>query len=118
MIKWDLIARSKEKGGLGIKDKMSKSLLVKWWWKLESKEGLWQKIVQAKYIKGRPISCIDPRQLDFPCWNELLRVRNYYIENRSMKIGNGEATSFWDDAWCSSRALKYIFPDLFAICNQ
>jgi hypothetical protein len=85
---------------------------------LEIKEGLWQKIVQAKYVKGRPIACIEPMQSDSPCWRELLRVRNYYLENRSMKVWNGDATSFWDDAWCSSKALKCIFPDLYEICNQ
>jgi hypothetical protein len=36
----------KKKGGLRIKNlrKMSISLLSKWWWKLERKDGLWQDI--------------------------------------------------------------------------
>jgi hypothetical protein len=43
LVKWDLIARPKEKRGLGIKDleKMNTSLLIKLWWKLENKEELW-----------------------------------------------------------------------------
>jgi hypothetical protein len=53
LVKWDLIARPKEKGGLGIKDleKMNASMLIIWQWKLENKEGLWQKIVRAKYLR-------------------------------------------------------------------
>jgi hypothetical protein len=27
------------------------SLLCKWWWLLESGEGLWQEIVRLKYVK-------------------------------------------------------------------
>jgi hypothetical protein len=70
MIKWDFITRPKEKGGLGIKDldKMNKSLLVKLWWKLKSKDGLWQKLVKAKYVKGKPVAYIEPRQTYSPSW--------------------------------------------------
>jgi len=39
---------------LGIKDirKMNINLLSKWWWKLETEDGLWQSIVKAKYMQG------------------------------------------------------------------
>lgn len=52
MVKWSRICRSKSKGGLGVKDlrKHNISLLIKWWWKLEKKEGLWQDVVKAKYF--------------------------------------------------------------------
>jgi hypothetical protein len=38
VVKWTLICRPKEKGGLCIKDleKMNISLLTKWWWKLDA----------------------------------------------------------------------------------
>jgi hypothetical protein len=55
LVKWDVIAKTKRKGGLGIKDlrRMNLSLLCKWWWKIETGEGLWQEIVRKKYkIKG------------------------------------------------------------------
>jgi hypothetical protein len=79
---------------------MNKSLLVKWWWKLESKDGLWQKLVKAKYVRGRPIACIEPRQHDSPYCAELLKVRLLYLDNRRMIVGEwGKATHFWDDAW-------------------
>jgi hypothetical protein len=54
-VKWDVITKTKRKGGLGIKDlrRMNLSLLCKWWWKIETGEGLWQEIVRKKYkIKG------------------------------------------------------------------
>jgi hypothetical protein len=59
MVKWDLIARPKEKKDWELKlEKMNTSLLVKWWWKLESKEGLWQKLVRAKYLRNRHVACV------------------------------------------------------------
>jgi hypothetical protein len=29
-----------------------------------------------------------------------VKVRDVYLEKGNMKVGNGENTSFWDDAWC------------------
>jgi hypothetical protein len=28
----------------------------------KKKEDLWQKLVKAKYLKGKPIACLEPRQ--------------------------------------------------------
>lgn len=41
-VKWEVICKSKKKGGLGIKDlrKLNISLMCKWWWRLEKEEGL------------------------------------------------------------------------------
>jgi hypothetical protein len=52
LVKWETICKNKENGGLGVKDihKMNISLLCKWWWRLESENGLWQDIIEAKYL--------------------------------------------------------------------
>jgi hypothetical protein len=62
LVRWQKICRSKKKGGLGIKNlwKMNIGLLCKWWWSLETGEGLWQDIVRIKYMKGSPI-CLIPK---------------------------------------------------------
>ena len=43
LVHWGIINKNKEYGGLGLKDirTMNLSLLCKWWWKIESEEGLW-----------------------------------------------------------------------------
>jgi hypothetical protein len=53
LIKWEIICKNKKKGDLGIKDlrKLNISLLCKWWWRLETEEGLWQEIIKHKYLK-------------------------------------------------------------------
>lgn len=50
MVRWTRICRSKEKSGLGIKvlRKQNISLLVKWWWKLETQNGLWQTVILSE----------------------------------------------------------------------
>jgi hypothetical protein len=65
------------------------SLLVKWWWVLDNEEGLWQEIVNLKYVKGSPICSIPKRYNDSLVWNDLLKVRPIYLKGRSFKINNG-----------------------------
>jgi hypothetical protein len=60
LLKWEKICKSKKKGGLGIKNlrKMNISLLSKWWWKLEKEEGLWQQLINYKYLKKDTIHSV------------------------------------------------------------
>jgi len=91
LVKWSRISKPKKKGGLGIHDqrKMNKSLLYKWWWKLENNDGLWQQIVKKKYIKMIPIAQLKRKPTNSPVWNNLLKVRDLYRKGRVMRIGNG-----------------------------
>jgi hypothetical protein len=52
-VKWEVVCRSKKKGGLGIMDirKMNICLPCKWWWKLGREECIWQDIGRAKYLR-------------------------------------------------------------------
>ena len=75
MVKWKRVCRSKNKGGLGVKDlhRQNVSLLCKWWWKLETQDGLWQRIVKAKYLRNKSIALVKARINDSPCWKICLR---------------------------------------------
>ncbi|CAN6249384.1 unnamed protein product [Urochloa humidicola] len=120
LVKWSKVTLPKRKGGLGIKDlrKLNISLLSKWWWKIESGEGLWQEIVQKKYIKRHTLHELKARPNNSPVWNDLLKVKELYLRGRIVRIGNGLTTDFWRDAWCGLVPLKEKFPELFAICNE
>jgi hypothetical protein len=92
-------SETERKGGLGVKDlrRMNISLLCKWWWKIENEEGLWQEIVRKKYkIKGGIVQ-LKTKQTNSPLWNDLLKIKDLYLKDRDMKIGNGRATDFWSD---------------------
>ena len=83
LVRWETMCKSKSKGGLGIKNiwKMNISLLSKWWWKLETEDGLWQRIVKAKYLSSSsPIGAVKHRLYDSPLWSDLLKIRHIYMK--------------------------------------
>jgi hypothetical protein len=53
-----------------------------------------------------------------PVWNDLLKVRNIYLKERSMVVGNGRSTSFWHDRWCGLVSLADKFPELYKISDK
>jgi len=80
-VKWEIICKSKKKGGLGIKDfrRMNLSLLCKWWWNLEHDDGLWQQIVKFKYMQNKSIHDVGHKLHDSPVWSDLLKVKDIYL---------------------------------------
>jgi hypothetical protein len=51
-------------------------------------------------------------------WKILLKIKQIYIRERILVIGNGKSTDIWNDTWCGRDPLSVIFHDLFHICNQ
>jgi hypothetical protein len=97
---------------------MNLSLLCKWWWKLETGEGLWQEIVRKKYkIKGG-IARLKHKPDNSPVWNDLLKVKELYLAGRQFIAGNGSEIDFWRDPWCGAVTLQDKFGCLFEICNE
>jgi hypothetical protein len=86
LVKWELICKSKKQGGLGIKDlrRMNISLLCKWWWRLEKEEGLWQQILNHKYMKDQTIHDVMHKLNDSSIWSDLLKVKDIYLQGRSI----------------------------------
>lgn len=101
LVKWELICKSKNKGGLGVKDirKMNISLLCKWWWKLDKESGIWQDIIRAKYLRNCLLSTVKHKLDDSPVWRDLLKVRHIYLRGRKSKANSGEKTLLWYDDW-------------------
>src|ERR1041385_3593460 len=90
MVKWDRICRSKKRGGLGVKNlyRQNISLLVKWWWKLEKNNGLWQEVIKAKYFRNTSVASIKERFNDSPCWKAIMRVKKFYMLGRRVKLNS------------------------------
>lgn len=68
MVRWKLICRPKQKGGLGITNLrwLNTSLLCKWWWKLEHDSGIWQQVVFGKYGEHLCVRHVLPKVSDSP----------------------------------------------------
>jgi len=120
LVRWTTICKSKKKGGLGIKNisRMNVSLLCKWWWKLETENGLWQDIVKNKYLSNSLIGSISWKTTDSPIWKDLLKVRHLYLKGRSIKTSDGSKTSLWKDNWIGSNPICVEQPVLFELCVE
>jgi hypothetical protein len=65
LVNWPTVCSPKDQGGLGILDlrNMNISLLTKWLWRLETPDGLWQKIIRHKYIKDNPLIVVEKNKI-------------------------------------------------------
>jgi hypothetical protein len=52
LVNWQTVCLPKDQGGLGILDLdiMNIALLSKWFWKLVNTTGIWQQILEKKYL--------------------------------------------------------------------
>jgi hypothetical protein len=86
---------------------------------LENEQGLWQDIVNLKYVKSSPVCSILNRFDDSPIWKDLMKVRHIYLRGRCCKIMNGKKVSFWLDPWLDDKPLCLSYPILYELClNQ
>lgn len=55
LVNWANVCMPKDCGGLGVLDlaTMNQSLLCKWPWKLETSHGIWQEMLNKKYLQNK-----------------------------------------------------------------
>ncbi|XP_071709100.1 uncharacterized protein [Rutidosis leptorrhynchoides] len=121
-----------DSGGLNVGSLKYKNLglLVKWWWKFlnNNTNSLWVRVIKSLYGNNGGLGCITPlpesklKKLSGRTWFNILNVEHTLsklgcdISNAFVKVlGNGAATSFWDDKWCDSVTLKAKYPKLFRL---
>ncbi|CAL0303504.1 unnamed protein product [Lupinus luteus] len=130
-VKWETVCRSREDGGLGIKNLklFNLSLLGKWRWRLLSDSGsMWVRVLRSRYGYGRrmlvgtgegdwfrkgsvwwrDIGSLNPRvsRCSVECFCEGVRRR----------VGCGDFISFWSDSWVSGGGgyvSKVVIQDCF-----
>ncbi|WVZ96381.1 LOW QUALITY PROTEIN: hypothetical protein U9M48_042027, partial [Paspalum notatum var. saurae] len=98
LIKWDQVRQPKQQGGLGIIDLevQNKCLLSKWLFKLANEDGIWQRLLRNKYLKSKPFGS----------------------GSKTPGISHFGLVRFWEDTWCGSQPLKFIYPSLFKIVRN
>lgn len=130
LVKWDVIAKKKEYGGLGVKNLniQNLALLAKWWWRFSNdKDSLWVKVIRGKY--NLPPDCWFPRlpasgQIS-NIWSDICSIGNVSSpigpiiqEGFKVQVGSGRKTLFWDVVWLGDEALKGVYPRLYSISTQ
>lgn len=98
--------------------KQNISLMVKWWWKLDTQKGIWQDIIKARYLSNKTVAMVGPRFSDSPCWKALLMVKEIYMIGRKIKLGSGALDRLWKDSINGITPFCDQFPRLFDICNE
>ncbi|GJU17615.1 RNA-directed DNA polymerase, eukaryota [Tanacetum coccineum] len=120
-VAWDKTLASKKKGGLGISSfhALNRALLLKWVWLFISQDGsFWSKVISVIYG-----SSIEYHQTSFSSsWCSILRETRWlsskgfnFVARCKKRVGDGQNTKFWLDAWKSDIPFRLLFPRLFAL---
>jgi hypothetical protein len=118
----------KENGGLGVRRlrEFNIALLGKWCWRmLVDREGLWYRVLVARYGEERGRLCEAGRK-GSTWWREIGRIREgvgalgggWFGECISRKVGNGLDTFFWTDPWLGGFTLRERFRRLFDLSEN
>jgi hypothetical protein len=64
LARWSILRKPKSVGGLGIIDLevQNKCLLIQWLFKLLDEDGLWQEIINKKYLKNKMLSQVEKKK--------------------------------------------------------
>lgn len=103
-VNWSHVCKSKELGGLGIKDLtlFNKALIRKWKWRsLNEANGLWYKVIKAQSNGG---VCASPwwREVNSLCFDDNV---NWFEASLKKTLGEGDVTVF---GWMIGLALGHL----------
>ncbi|OAY76175.1 putative ribonuclease H protein [Ananas comosus] len=115
LVTWDIVARPKALGGLGIANIYYKnlSLLCKWLWRFVSQpDSPWAVLIKSVYYSTFPLSWKHPRQSSL-FWRSVLKTYPIFNISHSFVVYNGMKTFFWLSSWLGTPLMDQ-FPALFS----
>lgn len=126
-VKWEVMCRSKQNGGVGIKnlESFNLSLIGNWAWRLlGGNNALWGKVVRSKYgefskvVRGCRVG--KPWGVGWSSWwRDVVKwvgCKNGFWEEIRRVVGDGGSTLFWEDYWAvDGMSLKELFPTLYSL---
>jgi len=119
-VSWEVVCKSTEEGGLGVRDikKFNTALLAKWRWRYISEDmGKWKELLESKY--GSEMQ--NTVKLQSWWWKDLLKVcregggEGWFGKEVGWKLGCGDKIRFWEDVWIGNCNLKTQFPRLYSL---
>src|SRR5438105_4158864 len=120
LVRWDIICRPKDQGGLGIQDLLVKNtaLLGKWLYKLLTEDGVWQTLLRRKYIGSKALSQVCWKPGDSHFWAGLMAMKKLFFRFGSFNIKDGTEIRFWEDKWLGVATLREQYPALYNIVRN
>lgn len=83
---------------------------MKWLWKLETSEELWQEMLHNKYLANQPLSTTSCGPGDSHFWQGLMEIKYLFVSLARSVVGDGARTLFWEDVWLEGGKLANAFP--------
>jgi hypothetical protein len=81
--------------------------MSKWLFKLLNEEGVWQELLQNKYLRHKTLSDVQAKPTDSPFWKGLMEVKGEFFSRGFFRVGNGLNTRFWEDTWLEKTPLAH-----------
>jgi hypothetical protein len=79
---------------------------------------MWQDIINAKYLKGKPLTGIKSRVTDSPSWKAIMKVGEIYYSGRRVALNNGDICRVWKDHIHDGVPFSEKFPELIGIFQE
>ena len=123
LVNWEVVALSKEKGGLAIGNIVAwnLALLGKWLWRFQLEiDSLWHSVIRSKYgiqDNGRD-SRVDLRGSCRAPWKSISLIFTCWSRHLSVRVGNGEVVRFWEDVWMGQSSFAADFPHLYRVARS
>jgi hypothetical protein len=80
-----------------------------------NEDGVWQELLQNKYLSQKTLSEVQAKPVDSPFWKSLMRVKDIFFSRGKFKVGNGSDTRYWEDVWLGETTLAHQYPSLYNI---
>ncbi|XP_019267660.1 PREDICTED: uncharacterized protein LOC109244948 [Nicotiana attenuata] len=122
LVKWKSLTIGKAHGGLGIRNlkNQNKALKMKWLWRYSQEiETLWSKVIKAKYgEEDKWVSKVVNTAYGVSLWKSIRSLWPVMKSHSSIRVNNGNKTSFWKDNWLGVGCLKELFPDIYGLVQH
>ncbi|XP_028752652.1 uncharacterized protein LOC114712303 [Neltuma alba] len=103
LLAWDVIKKSKEEGGLGIKDLHSQNVafIMKLCWGILTKpQAMWVKCLKAKYDCGENrMPEVNQKRNQSEVWRAITLVWKEFLKGVGFQLQSGETAKAWSDLW-------------------
>ncbi|KAB2635258.1 hypothetical protein D8674_025792 [Pyrus ussuriensis x Pyrus communis] len=123
LVKWEIVIKSKEEGGLGVGNlrNQNEALLAKWLWRFPKEpNSLWHKVIRSKYgMQDNGWNANPPlRGSSRSPWKDISCGLQSFLQCCKFEVGNGERVRCWEDGWLEGGPLKEQFPRLFLLSRM